>query len=113
MTAFKILTAGCYTYLPVYRFWSDEKQSHFYTRDPQEAVTVSAKNPSHVWKYEKIAFRDVSPYFSGASKMVHRFWSDEKQSHFYTISDAEKDFVIANYPQHVWKYEGTAFRAIE
>ena len=40
-----------------------------------------------------------------------RFWSDTYQSHFYTLSVAERNFVDATYPDNVWKYEGPVFGA--
>ena len=41
---------------------------------------------------------------------VHRFWSEQNQSHFYTTSEEERDFISATYEDHVWRYEGVAFR---
>ncbi len=46
---------------------------------------------------------------SGTSP-VYRFWSDSKQSHFYTISEVEKNYVVATWP-NIWKYEGARFYA--
>jgi len=40
---------------------------------------------------------------------VHRFWSPSLSTHFYTISDQEKDMLITQYPD-VWTYEGVAYR---
>jgi subtilisin family serine protease len=40
-----------------------------------------------------------------------RFWSDTYQSHFYTLSVAERNFVDAAYPDNVWRYEGPVFGA--
>jgi len=42
---------------------------------------------------------------------VFRFWSDTQQAHFYTIDEEEKEYVIATYPDNVWRYEGIAFYA--
>lgn len=42
---------------------------------------------------------------------VHRFWSPLSGHHFYTISEDEKDRIIAKYPTSVWIYEGPAFYA--
>ena len=39
---------------------------------------------------------------------VYRFWSGT--SHFYTISEADKAYVIATWPD-IWTYEGAAFYA--
>jgi len=41
---------------------------------------------------------------------VYRFWSESLATHFYTISETEKDFLIREYP-HVWTYDGIAFYA--
>ncbi len=40
---------------------------------------------------------------------VHRFWSDVFKHQFITISEDEKNFVIAN--DRNWRYDGVAFRA--
>ncbi len=93
---------------PVYRFWSDEKKSHFYTASKTEKDKVIANYPKHVWRYEGIAYYAYDSAITD-SRPVYRFWSDEKKSHFYTASEAEKDKVIANYPQHVWRYEAIAW----
>ena len=41
---------------------------------------------------------------------VYRFWSAALSSHFYTVSDDEKNALIAQYPD-VWTYEGVAYHA--
>ena len=43
---------------------------------------------------------------------VYRFWSGGSGYHFYTISEDEKDKVIANYPETL-VYEGIAWYAYE
>ena len=43
---------------------------------------------------------------------VHRFYSEEFQAHFYTISEVEKNHIIATYPPRTWNYEGVAYNAI-
>jgi hypothetical protein len=42
---------------------------------------------------------------------VYRFWSSKNQGHFYTTNENEKNIVINNYDDFVWKYEGIAFYA--
>ena len=42
---------------------------------------------------------------------VYRFWSDANRSHFFTISEDEKEYVIITYPEHMWHYEGIAWFA--
>lgn len=51
-----------------------------------------------VWSWQSI---DIYP--------IYRFWNNTARHHFYTISETEKDFVIANY--HEWAYEGVGFFA--
>ena len=41
---------------------------------------------------------------------VYRFWSPVSDKYFYTISESEKDWLIANYPDY-WTYDGPAFYA--
>ncbi len=41
---------------------------------------------------------------------VYRFWSDQFNGHFYTISQKECDGIIANLSTY-WKYEGVAYYA--
>jgi len=95
---------------PVYRFWSDKKQGHFYTISMAEKNYIIASYLEDVWRYEGLA------YIANDSSVINttpifRFWSDEKQHHFYTASESEKDYVIATYPESVWKYEGIAYYA--
>ncbi len=93
--------------LPVYRFWSDTKQGHFYTISETEKNFVINNYPDNIWKYEGIAFNALD----GNADPVYRFWSDQHQHHFYTISETEKNFVINNYPDNIWKYEGIVYYA--
>ncbi len=92
----------------VYRFWSDEKQTHFYTSNVQERNGIIARYPARVWKYEGTAF-GAFPSAAAGTVPVYRFWSDTGQSHFYTASRSERDVVIDTYPDNVWRYEGVAF----
>lgn len=107
---------GCYGD-PVYRFWSDSLAAHFYTISEPEAQYVYENLPS--WNYfEGVAFcaftnpSDAYYMMGSSAKPVYRFWSNPFQNHFYTISEAEKNAVIANYPD-VWSFEGVAYYAGE
>jgi hypothetical protein len=91
---------------PIYRFWGDEKQGHFYTISAAEKDFVETLPE---WRYEGIACYAWPEPISGTSP-IYRFWSDEKQGHFYTISAAEKDFV-ETLPE--WRYEGIAYYAVD
>ncbi|MFA5993674.1 MAG: S8 family serine peptidase, partial [Parcubacteria group bacterium] len=93
---------------PVYRFWSDTKQHHFYTASEDEKNYVISTYPTNVWKYEGIAYYAFNSPQSNTTP-IYRFWSDTKQGHFYTASENEKNYIIANYPLNVWKYESVAW----
>ncbi len=97
---------------PVYRFWSPLYNSHFYTISEAEKNAVIATWPSSTWTYETVAFyaypEGSQP--AGASP-VYRFWSNAFGGHFYTISETEKDYIIANFP--TWQYESIAWYAYE
>jgi subtilisin family serine protease len=97
--------------VPVYRFWSDSKQGHFYTVNSAEKDYVIANYDDKIWRYEGVAYY-VYPLSSTEGKKVYRFWSDTKQHHFYTSSSAERDYVIENYPDNIWKYEGEAWKVL-
>ena len=47
------LTAQASGLSPIYRFWSDSKQGHFYTISAQEKENIIANDPS--WSYEGIS----------------------------------------------------------
>jgi hypothetical protein len=64
-----------------------------------------------VWIYEGTAYQVLPDPGSTVARPIHRFWSPLVGSHFYTINEAEKDSLIANYPPSVWTYEGVAFYA--
>jgi hypothetical protein len=95
----------------LYRFWSPQHSRHFYTISEGEKDGVIATYPPSVWTYEGVAYYA----FIGESQLglapVYRFWSPLNSAHFYTISEAERDSVIATYPDSIWTYEGVAFYA--
>lgn len=98
---------------PVYRFWSPNSHRHFYTISESEKNNLIDKYPPEVWTYEDVAFyafpEGAQPSDASA---VHRLWSAETGAHFYTISEAEKDQMVADQPD-VWIYEGIAWYAYE
>lgn len=97
---------------PVYRFWSSTLSAHFYTISAAERDYILANFPAVVWGYEGIAFYAYPPGSQPAgARPIYRFWSNSLGTHFYTISEAEKDYVIANLP--AWQYETIAWYAYE
>jgi hypothetical protein len=94
--------------LPVYRFYNPISKGHFFTTDEAEKNNVLA-NPQ--WQY---TFEGVGFYTYGASASlgsdVYRFYNPISRGHFFTISDAEKNNVLAN-PQWQYTFEGVGFEA--
>jgi len=93
---------------PVYRFWSSTKRAHFFTADLAERDFVIAAYDDDEWLYEGEAYR-AFPSAVGGAQPLYRFWSARYQGHFYTADLAERDFVIAAYPDDEWLYEGVAY----
>jgi hypothetical protein len=97
---------------PVYRFWSDKLSGHFYTLDEDEKDWLITQY-SHIWTFEGAVFY---AYPEGQqppwSRPVYRLWSPTGTTHFYTISEAERDELLANYPD-IWTDEGVAWYAVE
>lgn len=99
---------------PVYRFLNKPLGSvHFYTISEAEKDAVIANYPD-VFQYEGVAYYAYAPGFQPEdAKPVYRFLNLSLGSaHFYTISEVEKDAVIANYPD-VFQYEGVAYYAFD
>jgi hypothetical protein len=92
----------------VYRFWSPLTGGHFYTAREGEKDKL-VREYADVWLFEGPAFYAwTSAYYPGLAP-VYRFWSDVSSSHFYTISEAEKDRLLDD--PEAWTYEGVAFHA--
>ena len=94
--------------VPVYRFWSNTYDGHFYTASQTEKDYVISHYPSNVWNYEGIAFY-AYPTQQSNTLPVYRFWSSLYNGHFYTDSQTEKDYITSHYPANVWNYEGIAW----
>ena len=95
----------------LYRFWSPLNSRHFYTISAAEKDSVIATYPANIWTYEGVAYYAFGDNSEAGLAPVYRFWSPLNSAHFYTISEDERDSVIATYPPEVWTYEGIAFYA--
>jgi hypothetical protein len=96
---------------PLYRFWSDQYQGHFYTMNEAEKNDVIVRYQG-IWNYEGVVGYVLPTQNSSrpAAKPVYRFWSPVYNRHFYTISEDEKNMVIRTWPNE-WHYEGVAYWA--
>jgi lysyl endopeptidase len=91
------------------RFWSPVLRRHFYTIDPRERDKLIKEYPK-TWTYEGPVFQAAATPDAAGLAPVYRLWSPQGQDHFYTISVAEKDMLLAKYPK-IWQLEGVAFYA--
>lgn len=93
----------------VYRFWSPVTGTHFYTMSEMEKEKLLTNYPD-AWVYEGVAYHAYPDATDNEVRPVFRFWSNKSSSHFYTISETERDKLINKYAD-VWTYEGEAFYA--
>ena len=105
--AFQVETEKASNNVPVYRFYNALAASHFYTASEAEFESVKA-NLSHYLTYEGVAFyvravQDENTY------PVYRFYIYKTASHYFTISEEEKDSIIQNQDSSVIQYEGVAW----
>lgn len=93
----------------VYRFVSPKNGKYFYT--PSEAEKdLLIDQFNDVWTFEGLAYYAFASASDEALRPVYRFWSPKSGSHFWTINESERDWLIDRYPD-VWTYEGLAFYA--
>lgn len=102
--------------VPVHRFYNQGTGSHFYTISEEEKQSVMAKY-ADAFAYEGIAYYAPDPTMPVAEAgaeideptvPLFRFFNVKNGGHFYTISAAERDRVIATYPG-IFVYEGIAY----
>lgn len=97
---------------PVHRFYNASTGTHFYTASEDEKAFVQATWPA-LFVYEGAAFETFTepmgiPELEACRVPLYRFYSKRSGSHFYTMSPAERDYVVANYAG-TYVYEGEAF----
>jgi uncharacterized protein (DUF1800 family) len=89
----------------VTRFYNLQTGTHFYTINPDEIAYILAHYPQFV--YEGVVYY-VPPVMAPDGRSdLFRFYNNLTGTHFFTNSVAERDHVIATYPQFV--YEGTVY----
>ncbi|MGV8083943.1 MAG: OmpL47-type beta-barrel domain-containing protein [Coriobacteriia bacterium] len=104
--AYSVNTANPANSSPLYRFYNKKNGSHFYTVSEQEKDIVRSKWPD-VYEYEGPVYNVCATSVAGATP-VYRFYNKKNGSHFYTVSEQEKDIVRSKWPD-VYEYEGPAF----
>lgn len=92
---------------PVYRFYNNQRGTHFLSQSVTEKNYISATLPQ--FSYENAAFNAYSNADAATRSPVYRFYNTQTQSHFYTINALERDYIIANFPQ--FSYENASWYA--
>lgn len=92
-------------HMPVYRFLVLRSGGEFYTLSAPERDHVIASFPND------LVFDGIAFYAAGRAHArlvpVHRYFNPEVVAHFYTASDAERQFVQTYHPS--WNYDGIAW----
>jgi hypothetical protein len=94
---------------PVYRLFNTVSGGHFYTTSQQELEGI-LNTMGDTFKLEGVAFYALVAPVYGAMP-VYRFYAPQTASHFFTISEAEKNQIIATIPTSRLQYEGIAWYA--
>ncbi|MBN1507590.1 MAG: hypothetical protein JW955_12130 [Sedimentisphaerales bacterium] len=96
---------------PVYRFWSEKLNTHFYTISTGEKDAL-VRDWSYVWAYEGIVFYAYPPEIQPVgARPVYRFWSNGLGRHFYTMDEREKRTKESQ--SEIWTLEGVAWNTFE
>ena len=83
--------------LPVYRFWKPSDNTHFYTTKESEKQKL-IDNYSHIYTFEGAAYYAYSVAEHPIDALpVYRFWKPPDNTHFFTITESEKDKLIPFY----------------
>jgi len=92
--AFSINTLNPANNTPLYRFFNKVNGSHFYTASEAEKAAVIAKM-SATYSYDGPAYNICTTHVAGATT-IYRFYNKLNGTHFYTASETEKNYVLAN-----------------
>jgi hypothetical protein len=113
------ITLSLDTDYPVFRLYCHVTKKHLFTMDENEKDTLLALTDADgaaIWRDEDIGYYAFHPLqYKAAARLlrntlqaVHRFYSENLQTHLYTVDENEKETLIAD-AADVWKYEGPAF----
>jgi predicted outer membrane repeat protein len=93
---------------PVYRFVAPTSDRRFYTISASERDDLVAHDASS-WRLDAVAFYAFYVPVNDDLLPVYRFWSNASGSHFYTISEEERQSRRSR--PDLWTAEGVAFYA--
>ncbi|XOF32657.1 MAG: hypothetical protein ACL93V_11550 [Candidatus Electrothrix sp. YB6] len=92
--------------VPVYRFWNNRNNAHFYTASEKEKNKLISDS-DQFWNYERIEWHAFRFPESGTVP-IYRLYSKTFERHFYTTSEGERDQLVAG---GLWQYEGIGWYA--
>ncbi|MBN2233832.1 MAG: hypothetical protein JW706_01680 [Opitutales bacterium] len=92
---------------PVYRMYNKASGVHFYTMSVEERDNLLATR-GDTFQLEGVAFHAFGHQADGTLP-VYRFYAPQTQSHFFTISEAEKDWIVANVSANDLVLDGIAW----
>lgn len=95
---------------PVYRFYNTQTGAHFWTISEAEKDNILS-HTDWPFDFSGVAFHAYSDdgVIHDNTAPVYRFYNVATQQHFFTISVAERDHILAHYPQ--FHDEGIAWYA--
>ena len=93
----------------VYRFVSPQTGKYFYTPSETKRDDL-VSNASSLWTLEGIAYYVHLSATDADLVPAYRFRSPHSGTYFWTISEAERDRLLSEFPDE-WTYEGLAFYA--
>jgi hypothetical protein len=97
---------------PVYEFRSPFTGSRCWTTDEYEKHLLLSTYSREVWDYEGVACYAYGQADARAGlRGVYRFWSGDRQRHFYTMDEREKEAILKGPAQAAWAFEGVVFYA--
>lgn len=94
---------------PVHRLWSPAYETYFYTIDEAEKDAF-LQDAAAGWEDDGTAYYAYDDANEPNVAPVYRFHSAISGAYFYTIDEAEKNYIVQTYPT-AWTYERIAFYA--
>jgi hypothetical protein len=96
---------------PVYQFRSTTVGAQFWTLSEQEKERLATVY-CEMWDCEGIAwYAYARPHARPGLLPVYRFWSPTQGRHFFTMSESEKETILAESARESWVCEGPLFYA--
>lgn len=99
-----------HNFVTIYRFRSQHANKFFYAVGESEKDEL-IEGESATWELEGPAWSAPKSGAAAGLKPVYRFESDWLDRQVYTISETEKDRLLAQYATQGWELKGTAFYA--